>query len=142
MLGVVISWLFYFKKAVDPETIKRQFAGVHNFLVEKWQFDNIYDAMFMRPVHIVSRWAQAFDRVVIDRGLHALSSLTVLCARWDRVFDEKVVDRIVNILGETTFSVGRSLRGIQTGRLRQYVMFIVAGVLCLFILLFAFLPRG
>ncbi len=142
VLGLVVSWLFYFKCAVDPDTIRHQFAGLYHFLVEKWQFDNLYDAMFVRPVHIVSRWAQAFDRAVIDCGLHALSRLTVLVARWDRIFDENVVDRTVNVLGETTYAVGQSLRGLQTGRLRQYVMFIVAGVLCLFILLFAFLPRG
>ena len=60
--------------------------------------------------------------------------------KWDRVFDEKVVDRLVNLVGDVTFAVGRSLTVIQTGRLRQYVMFIAVGVVALFALLFVFMP--
>ncbi|MCA9053996.1 MAG: NADH-quinone oxidoreductase subunit L [Planctomycetaceae bacterium] len=142
MLGVVVSWLFYGKRVVDPGLVQRQFAGTYEFLKEKWQFDNIYDAMFVHPVHIVAHWAQAFDRVVIDNFLHGLSKLTIWVCYWDRAFDEAVVDRMVNVVGETTFSVGRSFKRIQTGNLRQYVMFIAAGVVCLFVLMFAFLPRG
>ena len=56
--------------------------------------------------------------------------------------DERLVDRIVNICGEVTYATGRSLKGIQTGRLRQYVMFIALGVVSLFVLVFAFLPRS
>ncbi|MFG0296095.1 MAG: NADH-quinone oxidoreductase subunit L, partial [Maioricimonas sp. JB045] len=86
-------------------------------------------------------WCQAFDRKVLDGILHGASHLTVAVARWDRLFDEAVVDRLVNIVGSVTFGVGSSLRHIQTGRLRQYVMFIALGVVSLFILVFAFFPR-
>jgi NADH-quinone oxidoreductase subunit L len=142
VLGVIVSWLFYGKRAVDAGLVQRQFAGTHEFLREKWQFDNLYDAMFLRPVHIVARWAQEFDRIVIDGILHGASRVTVWLCRWDRAFDEAVVDRLVNVVGDTTFSVGRSFKRIQTGYLRQYVMFIAAGVLGLFVLMFVFLPRG
>lgn len=141
VLGVVVSWLFYGKRAVDPAAVRSQFTGAYGFLKEKWQFDNLYDAMFVHPVHIVARWAQTFDRVVIDGFLHGLSAFAIWICRWDRVFDEAVVDRLVNVVGDGTYAAGRSLKKIQTGNLRQYVMFIAAGVVCLFILLFAFLPR-
>jgi NADH-quinone oxidoreductase subunit L len=139
--GLVLSWVFYGARKVDPSAVRQQFAGTYEFLKEKWQFDNLYDAMFVQPVHIVARWAQAFDRVVIDRFLHGLTSATVWCSRWDRVFDEAVVDRLVNVVGDSTYAVGRSFKRIQTGSLRQYVMFIAAGVVGLFVLLFVCLPR-
>lgn len=142
MLGLLVSWLFYGRRAIDAAAIQRQFRGLHEFLVEKWQFDNLYDAMFVRPVHIVARWATGFDRIVIDPFLHLLASLTVWASKWDRLFDEKVVDRLVNVVGEVTFGAAMSLRRIQTGRLRQYVMFIAAGVVCLFVLMFVFFPRA
>jgi NADH-quinone oxidoreductase subunit L len=142
VVGVLLSWLFYGRRAVDPAAVQRQFPGVYEFLREKWQFDNLYDAAFTRPVHVVARWAQTFDRVVIDNFLHTLSALAVWLCRWDRVFDEGVVDKLVNVLGDATYAVGRAFKRIQTGMLRQYVMFIAAGVVCLFVLLFAFLPRG
>jgi NADH-quinone oxidoreductase subunit L len=51
------------------------------------------------------------------------------------------VDGLVNLVGNAVFSVGRSLRTVQTGSLRQYVMFIALGVLTLFVLLYAGFPK-
>ena len=47
----------------------------------------------------------------------------------------------VNLVGNGTRRFGVSLRVFQTGRMRQYVMFIAVSVLVLFALLFAFVPR-
>ncbi len=142
VLGVVVSYLIYVRRLVDPSMVARQMAGTYNFLVEKWQFDNLYENMFVRPVMVVARWPQAFDRSVLDAFLHGLAHTAKKISTWDRAFDEKVVDRIVNVVGDSTFAVGRSLRVLQTGRLRQYVMFIAVGVVSLFILLFAFMPKA
>ncbi|MGD9856524.1 MAG: NADH-quinone oxidoreductase subunit L [Planctomycetaceae bacterium] len=140
--GVLLSAVFYWKGLVDPEAVRRPLAGLHGFLVEKWQFDNLYDAMLVRPVHVVAKWCAAFDKYVLDAFLHLLSRVTVSISTWDRKFDETMVDGLVNLVGNATFGVGRSLRVVQTGRLRQYVMFIAVGVLGLFVLLFMFFPRG
>ena len=78
---------------------------------------------------------------MLDGILHTASRWTVDVSRWDRKFDENVVDRFVNLLGEVTFAVGRSLRVVQTGKLRQYVMFIAIGVVALFMLMFAMFPK-
>jgi NADH-quinone oxidoreductase subunit L len=141
-VGAVLAALFYWKRVVDPESIRRQVGGVHHFLVEKWQFDNLYDVVFVRPVHVVSRWCTAFDKYVLDGVLHLFSRATVAAAGWDRKFDEVVVDRLVNAVGEGTYKVGRGLRVVQTGKLRDYVLFIALGVIGLFVLLFMFFPRA
>jgi NADH-quinone oxidoreductase subunit L len=140
--GVVLSFLIYVKGIVNPANVARQMAGTYRFLVEKWQFDNLYETMFVRPVLLVARWPQAFDRNILDAFLHGLAHTATWIASWDRKFDERVVDRIVNIVGDSTYAVGRSLRVLQTGRLRQYVMFIAVGVVSLFMLLFAFMPKS
>jgi len=139
--GTLIAYLFYGRRVVDPATIKTQFAGVHQFLTEKWTFDELYDRMWVRPVHVVSNWAIWFDQTVLDGTIHLLSRFVIWVSNWDRKFDEMVIDRIVNVFGEVTYSLGDSLKVLQTGRLRQYVMFIAVGVLSLFALLFVFLPR-
>ena len=79
---------------------------------------------------------------MLDGLIHLSSRLTLKTAHFDRAFDERVVDRLVNLCAEVTYATGRSLKGIQTGRLRQYVMFIALGVVSLFVLVFAFLPRS
>jgi NADH-quinone oxidoreductase subunit L len=141
ILGTVTAMFLYGRPSTIPGEIKRQFAGLHHFLVEKWQFDTLYDVMFVQPVHVVASWAVAIDRCVFDGILHTASRWTVDVSRWDRKFDEGVVDRFVNLLAEVTYAVGRSLRVVQTGKLRQYVMFIAVGVVALFMLLFAMFPN-
>ncbi|HVJ84991.1 MAG TPA: NADH-quinone oxidoreductase subunit L, partial [Caulifigura sp.] len=140
--GAFLAYAFYGAGWVNPAAIKMQLKGLHTFLTDKWIFDSAYDVMFVRPAHVVARWAQAFDKSVLDSLLHRVSKSMVDISKWDRKFDETVVDRLVNVVGELTFSAGRSIKGLQTGRLRQYVMFIAFGVLGLFLALFAFLPRG
>ena len=48
--------------------------------------------------------------------------------------DRVVVDGLVNVLASATWATGLRLRAIQTGHLRQYVMFIVVGTVAIFLL--------
>ncbi len=140
-IGTLLAYLFYGARVVDAGVIKRQFSGVHSFLTEKWQFDHLYDVIFVQPVHVIARWCTLFDKTVLDGFLHLCARATVAVANWDRMFDEKVVDGLVNLLGDGTFRVGRSLQHVQTGQLRNYIMFIALGVIGLFMLLFITFPR-
>ena len=56
-------------------------------------------------------------------------------AIFERAADQTVVDGFVNSLARWTYAVGVSLRVFQTGRLRQYVMFIVIGAIAIFVLI-------
>lgn len=141
-LGTFLAYVLYGMRVINPEEIKQQFSGVHRFLVEKWQFDRLYDVMFQRPAHVVASWCSWVDRRIFDGFLHGSCRVTLDVSRWDRRFDEGVIDGLVNWVGTVTFGMGRALRNVQTGRLRQYVMFIALGVLTLFLLLFSFLPKG
>jgi len=138
--GAILAYLFYCVGWVDVRSIQRQFSGLHGFLVEKWQFDHLYDWMWVRPTHVVASWCAGFDKYVLDTALAGMASLTVTAARWDRIFDDAVVDRMVNFIADSTFSLGDRLRYLQTGKLRQYITFIAVSVVSLFILLFVFLP--
>ncbi|WP_206028427.1 NADH-quinone oxidoreductase subunit L [Thalassoroseus pseudoceratinae] len=138
--GAVLAYLLYGWGIVNPAEIKRQLAGLHHFLVEKWQFDRLYDVLFVRPVHVIAAGIAWIDRTIIDGIIHGFAKVAVAVSRWDRWFDEKAIDGLVNVVGDTTYSVGRSLSHVQTGRMRQYVMFIAVGVLALFVLMFAMYP--
>jgi NADH-quinone oxidoreductase subunit L len=139
--GTILAYVMYGAKVINPADIRRQFPGVYDFLVDKWRFDILYDAIFVRPVHIVSAWCTGFDKYVLDAILHASAMITLLVSRWDRIFDENMVDGLVNLIGSSTRSIGNSLRVVQSGRLRQYVMWIAVGVVLLFGALFTSLPR-
>jgi NADH-quinone oxidoreductase subunit L len=140
-IGTVVAFLLYGIRVVNPAEIGRQFSTVHGFLVEKWQFDNLYDAMFTKPAKIVAAFCAAIDRNVFDGILHAACRWAIDLSKVDRKFDESVVDGLVNLTADATYAIGRSLRTIQTGFIRQYVMFIALSVLTLFVLLFTLLPK-
>ncbi len=57
---------------------------------------------------------------------------------WDVVADRGLIDGSANLFGSWTYSLGLGLRTVQTGRLRQYVLFIVIGALALFALVTVF----
>jgi len=139
--GASFAYIMYGAKVINADDIRRQFPAAYEFLVDKWRFDVLYDAMFVRPVHIVSAWCAGFDKKVLDAILHASASVTLVVSHWDRLFDEGMVDGLVNMVGNVTRSIGMSLRVVQTGQLRQYVMWIAVCVVVLFGVLFTSLPR-
>ncbi|MGE5193425.1 MAG: NADH-quinone oxidoreductase subunit L, partial [Deltaproteobacteria bacterium] len=138
VLGAFTAWVFYGARLLDPGEVRRQFASLHTFLVEKWWFDEMYDVLFVRPVHIVARWCATIDKYVFDGLLHFLARSAVVVSQWDRVFDEQIIDGFVNRLADVTFATGRVFGFLQTGRLRQYVMFIVVGVIGIWVLIQVF----
>ena len=54
--------------------------------------------------------------------------------KWEMVADRGLVDGSINALANWTYDVGLSLRRVQTGQLRQYVMFIVVGAVAAFLI--------
>ena len=138
--GTFIAWLLYGTTLVNVAEIKRQLSGLHGFLANKWHFDELYDGLFMKPSHVVGSCCVWIDKTIFDGIIHASAKVMIFVSKWDKLFDEAIVDGFVNLLGNSTFAVGRSLRVIQTGRLRQYVMFIVVGVVALFAILFTTFP--
>jgi len=129
-LATVIYCLGYIQAA----EVRRQFEALYQFLLHKWWFDELYDVLFVRPTHAVARWAAAVDRHWIDGLIDGLARWTSgLAAIWDRMADQWLVDGSVNRFASGVYGVGVWLRRVQTGRLRQYVMFVAIGALAVFV---------
>lgn len=139
--GAACAYVVYGVRWVNAGEIKQQFSGIHRFLVNKWGFDEFYDMLFVRPTHVVAGWCSTIDRVVFDGFLHATAKAALKVSDWDRQFDETIVDGAVNTVGTWTYAIGRSLSVVQTGRMRNYVMFIAVGLLGIFALLIMFFPN-
>jgi len=82
------------------------------------------------------------DRRWIDGLIDGLADCTKRFSQWgDRWVDQGVVDGFANLIARWTFNTGLSLRRVQTGQLRQYVMFIALGTVAIFILISLFWSR-
>lgn len=134
MLGFLLATLFYAWHKLDSKDVRRTFAVVHRLFVHKWWFDELYAFIFVRPALRVSGWVAAIDKRGIDWLADNSARAVAALARLDDWIDRLFVDALVNLTARWTHALGLRLRVIQTGNIRQYVMFIVAGTVGLFVL--------
>jgi NADH-quinone oxidoreductase subunit L len=134
-LGILFASLMYLYGKLDPEEARQQALGLNTFLAHKWYFDELYSVAVVRPALAVSHAFKWFDLTVIDGIIHGVARLTVRVSRWDGRFDNLVVDGLVNLVGNVTYRIGSSFRGVQTGALRSYVLFLALAAVGLFVVL-------
>ena len=84
------------------EQIKASFPGLVRTLEQKYHVDEIYDAVFVRPLHLLGDLLYVFDRLIID-GL-------------------------VAVVGFIPRLTGLTVQPAQRGRLQGYGLGMAAGV--------------
>jgi NADH-quinone oxidoreductase subunit L len=127
-IGVFLAALLYLWGVLSPEEIKHSFRPLHTLLWNKWWFDEFYDKVFVTPALFLASVVARFDRTVIDGILHAAAATSRGASRVvDLALDRTLVDGSVNTFANWTWDFGLLLRKLQTGSLRQYVLFIVMG---------------
>ncbi len=67
-LGIGVAYLFYIARPELPGQLAARLQWLYRFLLNKWYFDELYDALFVRPAKALGRllW-QAGDVGLIDR---------------------------------------------------------------------------
>jgi NADH-quinone oxidoreductase subunit L len=139
VFGIGLAAAFYWKGFVNPAEVRQQFGAIYTFLRNKWYFDELYDFIFVRPTMVFSRLIAGFDRRWIDGFIDNTARVTVWFTRlWDLIVDRSFVDGSINTVARWTYSLGDGLREVQTGKLRQYVLFIVVATVAIFVLLVFF----
>jgi NADH:ubiquinone oxidoreductase subunit 5 (subunit L)/multisubunit Na+/H+ antiporter MnhA subunit len=132
--GVLLAAAMYLWKVISPAAVAATFRPVYTFLAGRWYFDELYDVLFVKPALGISNLASGIDRGLIDTLIDGIAWAARRLAGIDAWIDRTLVDGLVNATAEATWNTGLKLRGLQTGRLRQYVMFIVVGTVALFVL--------
>ena len=134
LAGVLLAAVMYLWKIVSPTLVAGMFRPVYAFLAGRWYVDELYHAIFVMPALGIARLAAGFDRNVIDRIIDGVAWSARQLAGIDAWIDRNIVDGLVNATASATWNAGLRLKQLQTGRLRQYVMFIVVGTVALFVL--------
>ncbi|MCT8266028.1 NADH-quinone oxidoreductase subunit L [Afifella sp. JA880] len=102
--GFLVALFFYIVRPETPKSLARQMGSLYRFLLNKWYFDELYNAMFVRP-------AFAFGRFLWHRGDEG----TI-----DRLGPDGISARVVDI-------TGRVVR-LQSGYLYHYAFVMLIGV--------------
>jgi NADH-quinone oxidoreductase subunit L len=134
LTGFGLATLFYGLHKFDPKDAARTFAPIYRFLVHKWWFDELYAFLFVRPVLRISGWVAAIDKRGIDWLVDGSARIVEGVSRIDDWIDHIFVDRPIDLIARWTYVLGLRLRAIQTGNVRQYVMWIAVATVGLFML--------
>jgi NADH-quinone oxidoreductase subunit L len=101
--GIGLAYIFYVLAPKLPEQLASAFRGLYVLIYNKYFVDELYDATVVRPV--------------VD------GSRTLL---W-RTADVELIDGTVNGIGRTARTIGGALRLLQSGFIRNYAAWVVAG---------------
>ena len=122
---------YVFRRRYSPKVAVERFPGIHRFLAHKWYFDEFYQMALVHPVLSIARGLSIFDKLVVDGLVNIMAALTTLLSRLEGVFDQFAVDGLVNLVARGVYATGDKSRGLQTGRLRNYLMVMAVGLIIL-----------
>ena len=102
VLGIFIAYFLYVARPGSTAVLIARLRGLHAFLVNKWYFDELIDALVVRPALAIGSFA-------------------------NRTFERVVVNGVVN--GTVDFVRGASgvVRTTQSGFVRSYALLLVGG---------------
>jgi len=136
VVGFLIAIVIYARGLAAAEAIRR-LPGVslmHALLVRKYFFDEVYDFVWVKGCVAVAIVARFIDTWFVDLIFNILASVTERLAAFSgMVIDKHGVDGIFNGMAKTSMDVSDIVRGPQTGRIRNYVLF-AAGVATILVL--------
>ena len=106
LAGVFVAWLVYGRGQVDAEKIGVAENPIHRLVLNKYYVDELYDALFVKPLYHLFLW----------------------CAQ---IFDVKVIDGLVNGVARAVIAWALSLRRLQTGFVMNYALGMLLGAVAL-----------
>jgi NADH-quinone oxidoreductase subunit L len=133
-LGIALAFGVYLFGWVDPARVANSLKPLYNFLLNKWYFDELYEATFVNGSKAISRGLAWFDLYVVDGLVNLAARLGVFLSWLVGVFDNKVVDGAVDGVANVTIASGSALRRLQTGKLYHYVFALAGGALLIFLI--------
>ncbi|MFQ6008277.1 MAG: hypothetical protein ACE5K8_04920, partial [Candidatus Zixiibacteriota bacterium] len=107
------------------EKIVGSFRPIHKLLYNKYYFDEIYDAIIVRPTLQLARYMWSFDNKIIDGAVNGTGWATIKWSDIKEWFDTWIVDGAVNGVGWLVRQWSNVLRFMQTGKVQFYAMFIL-----------------
>jgi NADH-quinone oxidoreductase subunit L len=130
LIGISLAWFFYLRRPRIPGTLAARSGGLYRLLYNKYYVDQIYDAMFVNRTKDLGTTLGAFDRGVID-GLFVNGAgwVTRAFSSISMVWDKWIIDGLVNLAARIVWIFSYPVRMIQSGRVSNYALLIVLGVL-------------
>jgi NADH-quinone oxidoreductase subunit L len=130
LVGISLARYFYLRRPTIPGTLAARWGGLYRLIYNKYYVDQIYDAIFVNRSKDLGTTLGAFDRGVID-GLFVNGAgwVTRAFSSISMVWDKWIIDGLVNLAARIVWIFSYPVRMIQSGRVSNYALLIVLGVL-------------
>ncbi|MBT5047508.1 MAG: NADH-quinone oxidoreductase subunit L [Rhodospirillaceae bacterium] len=81
--GIALAYILYVLAPGLPAAIAGRFRFIHQFLLNKWYFDELYDFLFVRPAFILGRgfWKSGDGALIDGIGPDGIAAATLNLAR-------------------------------------------------------------
>lgn len=105
LIAAIVAYMMYVRKGAlpDPESIEK--TGIQKLVYNKYYVDELYDAVFVRPIQLLSNLFASFGEFVVDLLVNGVV---------------KIVNLLTNLQKRT-----------QTGSVGDYVFAMVLGIVAL-----------
>ena len=106
LTGIAVAAWMYLKENKKPENMASSLGGIYKAAYHKFYIDELY--LFITK--------------------KVLFNLVGRTAAW---FDRTIVDGLVNLTGNTTVLIAEGIKKFQSGKVQQYAIYFLAGVVLL-----------
>ena len=78
LLGIALAFYFYLFNTKAPSLLAKEQKILYQFLLNKWYFDEIYEAIIVKPIKYISKafW-QLGDVFIINGSIHGLAMIVI-----------------------------------------------------------------
>jgi NADH-quinone oxidoreductase subunit L len=136
LLGISLAFVVYVFGIINPDKTAQSIRPLYLFSLNKWYWDEIYDATFIKGSMLISKILSWFDTNVVDGIVNGVATLVRKFAFANAGFDKYVVDGLVNFTAFSVNTTGAVLRKLQTGKVQTYVVMLILAVFGYFVYYF------
>jgi len=112
-VGIGAAYMMYYRETTYPQKIAAAFGTTYKWAKNKFYMDELY-------LYIT-------HNIIFDKVSKPIA--------W---FDRYVIDGFMNLLGVTTLGIANRIKFLQSGRLQDYAMYFVSGVVAIIMIIIYF----
>jgi len=135
-LGIGLSYLTYLKQKLSAETWANKMGFIYKLSLNKYYFDENYNRFLYQPFLKLSRAVAYVDWDLYDKYfINGFGRVTNILSRITGRMDYDGLDQtLVDGVGRSAQGLGKQLKKVQTGRLQNYMLFALIGVIVILII--------
>ena len=134
-IGILLAVLMYLKNIISAKNLSKRFGFLYDWSLNKFYFDENYNRFFYQPFLRLSETISWLDWRFYDKYfINGFGRATNLFSKLSGRLDYEGIDQgLVDSIGRISGAAAENLRKILTGRLQNYLLYVVAGILIIII---------